>query len=283
MQPARHRASPSRRRNVSRRRPPRALPREPAVLGDTLFFTANDGIHGRELWRSDGTDAGTEMVKNIKPNDAARRPGSAPSGITAVDDTLFFSADDGTRGRELWKSDGTEAGTALVKNIHPSASGRSTRDPPPREVGSSSPLTTEPTARSCGSPTAAEQAQCWSRTSRPGGRRTTYGSPHYLTARGNRVFFAANDGPHGVELWRSNGTRTGTVMVRNIDTNERNDDPDYPGSMPRDLTTVGGTCTSLPGTTSTARSCGSRTALGPARSWSRTSTRGSGEADRPSG
>ena len=39
--------------------------------------------------------------------------------MTAVGDTLFFTADDGVNGNELWKSDGTEAGTVLVKDINP--------------------------------------------------------------------------------------------------------------------------------------------------------------------
>ena len=39
------------------------------MSGATLFFTADDGIHGRELWKSDGTEAGTVLVKDIDPGD----------------------------------------------------------------------------------------------------------------------------------------------------------------------------------------------------------------------
>jgi len=81
------------------------------AVGDTLFFSAQ-GPGGRELWRSDGTEAGTVRVKNI-------RSGSEPSWpieLTNVDGTLFFSAFDGI-GWGLWTSDGTEPGTVLVDRI----------------------------------------------------------------------------------------------------------------------------------------------------------------------
>ena len=85
----------------------------------TLFFTADDGVHGRELWKSDGTEAGTVLVKDIDPDRRRRRATHGPSYLTAVGGTLFFTADDGIHGEELWKSDGTRAGTVLVKDIDP--------------------------------------------------------------------------------------------------------------------------------------------------------------------
>src|SRR5262245_53992515 len=83
------------------------------------FFSAFDGASasGNELWKSDGTEAGTLIVKDI----AAGPASSLLSGLTPVGGTLFLVASDGTgaSGNELWKSDGTEAGTALVKDVRP--------------------------------------------------------------------------------------------------------------------------------------------------------------------
>ena len=91
------------------------------AVGDTLFFTYNDPDLGEELWKSDGTSEGTQLVKDIRPEE--RRNGtpvnlpSSPLDLIDVDGTLFFTADDGVNGRELWRSDGTADGTQLVKDI----------------------------------------------------------------------------------------------------------------------------------------------------------------------
>ncbi|GBF00439.1 hyalin, partial [Microcystis aeruginosa NIES-298] len=53
-------------------------------MGNTLFFTANDGVNGYELWKSDGTAAGTVLVKDINPGGSW----SFPENLTAVGSTL---------------------------------------------------------------------------------------------------------------------------------------------------------------------------------------------------
>ncbi|MFL2966691.1 MAG: ELWxxDGT repeat protein [Candidatus Thalassarchaeaceae archaeon] len=152
-----------------------------AAVGDTLFFYADDGTHGAELWRTDGTEAGTVMVKDIVPGTGSSDGGSSSLSL-AVGDTLFFRADDGTHGTELWKSDGTEAGTVMVKDIRP------------------------------------DGAQ---------------GYPQHLTAVGGLLFFRAI-GPDGTSndwnLWRSDGTEAGTIMVTNSTS-----------QMPSDLNAIGDT------------------------------------------
>jgi ELWxxDGT repeat protein len=80
-----------------------------------LFFNAYEPTTGSELWKSDGTAAGTVLVKDINP----ATEGSSPWAMAAVGNTLFFVAYEPTTGYGLWKSDGTAAGTELIKSIDP--------------------------------------------------------------------------------------------------------------------------------------------------------------------
>ncbi|AKQ66393.1 putative cycloinulo-oligosaccharide fructanotransferase [Myxococcus hansupus] len=85
-----------------------------------LFFTADDGRHGTELWTSSGTHGdGTRLLRDI----AGGAMGADPTDLTRVGDRLFFIADDGMNGRALWTSDGTRAGTTLLKRILPVRAG----------------------------------------------------------------------------------------------------------------------------------------------------------------
>ena len=82
-----------------------------------IYFAADNGVNGFELWRTDGTNAGTEMFLDIFPgaDDAVDLP-----RLTVVGDTLFFFAKESEAvGTELWKTDGTVAGTMMVKDINP--------------------------------------------------------------------------------------------------------------------------------------------------------------------
>ena len=63
-----------------------------------VFFAANDGQSGCELWSSDGTATGTTLFEDLAPGARA----SMPQSLHAVGDTLFLAADDGSHGSELW-------------------------------------------------------------------------------------------------------------------------------------------------------------------------------------
>lgn len=85
--------------------------------GNLLFFVADDGVHGQEPWRSDGTEAGTFLLRDIAPGAASSMLSMFDRDASAfADGSLFFGADDGVHGHELWRSDLRQT-TELVRDI----------------------------------------------------------------------------------------------------------------------------------------------------------------------
>jgi ELWxxDGT repeat protein len=215
----------------------------PAGLTDvagTLMFYADDGTLGAELWRSDGTAGGTTLVKDINPGPGSSTPFGVPLDLINVGGILLLNPDDGTNGLELWRSDGTAGGTTLVKDIN-------------RGSASSAPrlITVVGSTVLFAAGDLAHGAELWRtdgtrrRTTLvkdifPGGRPSEI---EEITVVGATVFFRAFDGifdegGHGFELWRSDGTRRGTTLVKDIFPGSA----DNPGasSVPEELTEVGG-------------------------------------------
>ncbi len=92
------------------------------VVGTVAYFTADDGVNGKELWKTDGTPGGTVLVKDITPGVTGTTVHFPQNGFNAnIGTTLFFSAITATNGLELWKTDGTPGGTSMVKDITPGA------------------------------------------------------------------------------------------------------------------------------------------------------------------
>ena len=135
-----------------------------ALLNGISYFRASDGLHGTELWRSDGTPAGTYMLKDINTGVA----GSNINSISIFKNELYFSAYTPEFGIELWKSDGTEAGTTIVKDVNPGAANS---------------------------------------------------NPSFIMNNGNELFFAVSYSGNVCQFWKSNGTDTGTVLIKDFDNN----------------------------------------------------------------
>ena len=80
-------------------------------VNGTLFFNAGDSAHGNELWESNGTPAGTVLVRDIAPG----ATGSGPSNLVNLNGLLLFAANDNIHGPELWRSNGTLLGTVPLR------------------------------------------------------------------------------------------------------------------------------------------------------------------------
>ena len=141
------------------------------VSGSKAFFALGTAASGDELWVTDGTAAGTQLVKDIAPGAA----NANPTQLTAFDGGVVFTASDGTDGQQVWFSDGTAAGTFQLI-LNPSGGANASQ----------------------------------------------------FTVADGQVFFSATDGGHGQELWTFNGSPGGAHMVTDLD-------PGAASSNPTDL------------------------------------------------
>lgn len=171
-------------------------------LGGALVFSAEDGVHGNELWRSDGSVVGTRLLADLWPGAASGNP-RAPA---AFGDRVLFAADAPTSGAELWQSDGTTAGTVLLADLRPGPAGSDPRD-----------LVATPTVAyfSADDGVAGRELFVFDGA---GTRRVldvnpgpAASNPHDLVPLGTRrLLFVADDGSEGDELWLTDGTVAGT-------------------------------------------------------------------------
>jgi ELWxxDGT repeat protein len=199
------------------------------IVNDVLYFSATNGTNGFELWRSDGTEAGTAMVKDTLPGPSSSgAPGRfGPFGLTNVSGRLFFQAQDGIAGVELWKSDGTAAGTVMVRDILPGAGSSD-----PRSLvnvdGTLFFSATDVAGRELWKSDGTALGTLMVKDIRPGGSSS---GPTALTSVGDALFFLADNGPTGLELWTSDGTEAGTQLVRDMDPGIASSQPEFSFAM----------------------------------------------------
>ncbi|HVX51667.1 MAG TPA: ELWxxDGT repeat protein [Chitinophagaceae bacterium] len=189
------------------------------VNGTVFFTTGVDNEYGAELWKTDGTSAGTVMVKDINPGSN----GSSPSNLTSDGGKLYFSANDGT-GTHLWVSDGTANGTkaitnsagALLSPVSPSPVGRN--DISPFAVMNdilffSASSSTSGNELFKYDPSHPASGVVLLKDIIPGEDSS---NPFHLTAAGNTLYFSATGLNGDQQLWKSDGTKSGTLMIKSM-------------------------------------------------------------------
>ena len=175
-----------------------------AQVGRDVFFTASMGFNSSnlELWKTNGTAAGTVLVKDIRPGSGS----SSPRYLTNVNGTLFFAANDGVNGMRLWKSDGTTDGTQLV-------SARAINPESLFNVNGSLFFTAIGTGIG---------RELWKSDGTSAGSvvvkdiHAGNSLGQFLGNLQGTLLFEANDGVNGYAIWRSDGTAEGTVMVKDL-------------------------------------------------------------------
>jgi ELWxxDGT repeat protein len=189
----------------------------------TLLFAATDNVVGRELWRSDGTPDGTNAIKDLIPGSES----SHPANFVNVNGTIYFTATESSTGYELWKTDGTTAGTMLVSDIYPGGIGSS----PSNLVNVGGKLFFAATDPYGG-------RELWTSNGTAAGTvivkdlRTGLSSvgvpysssPTELTNLNGKLLFAAKT-VGGVELCLSDGTYTGTSLLKDINSGSASSSP----------------------------------------------------------
>ena len=198
------------------------------VISHGLDNGDGGGIYANGVLESGEIDSSTTFCTRLDYNffkeintGSSGSASSNPSSLTAVQNTLYFSATTSSSGTELWKSDGTVSGTVMVKDI---VSG----------TGSSSPAYAVAVGntvyfRACDT----NGCELWKSDGTATGtvmvKDISSGSvgsnPNSLTAVGNTLYFRADDGTNGYELWKSDGTASGTVMVKDINSGSSSSNP----------------------------------------------------------
>ncbi len=191
------------------------------AYGNVLLFSASNvlaqsGITlNNELWRSDGTEAGTILVKDINPGNNS----GGPEFLKVVNNKVVLFAEDGVHGREPWITDGTEAGTSLLKDIT-EGSTSSVQSNPGFEIST---VMNDMLYFTAGLGIANQGAELYRTDGTPEGTillknlRTGLGSsPRNYTTIGNRIFFSANvPEAGGIRVFVTDGTADGTTVVPN--------------------------------------------------------------------
>jgi len=184
-----------------------------APFHNGVLFAANDGVHGREMWFSDGTVAGTRMVRDFLPGATGMWDGSN-AYITILANRAYFVASDAEHGQEVWSTDGTDAGSALFADLVPGTQ-------------SSFPLGLTVAFGKLyflGGGTYPIQPLLWVTDGTPGGTQpvsAAFGVDWFYVFNvvwpiNGKLYFSGSTPVSGREPWVSDGTAAGSRMIANL-------------------------------------------------------------------
>ena len=213
--------------------PNSSAPRNLIEFDDKLYFSANDGENGEELFVSDGTAEGTELLVDIS-SDSSEDGGnnsSYPDELIEFNDRLYFAADNGESGIELFVSDGTAEGTELLADIRPNSSdsGYNYNSFPKHFVEFNNQLYFSTKGNEFFVTDGTTEGTELVTDIDPGSEDISYFNVAYISQPiefNDKLYFAAADnGVNNKELWVSDGTAEGTELLLEIEPSAEGSNP----------------------------------------------------------
>ena len=170
------------------------------ILNNLLIF---DNYH--QLWKSDGTAAGTSSIADIF---------TSASDYVVLNNSVYFGGSITNTyplPDQLWQTDGTASGTTLVKTINATGPANITN------------IFASGGKIYFGASDGVNNNQLWVSDGTAAGTTllkiinpTGTAYPNTFIAYNGKVYFSADDGINGFQLWATDGTSSGTVKITNI-------------------------------------------------------------------
>jgi ELWxxDGT repeat protein len=185
---------------------------EGIVFNNKLFFVATDNNYGTEVWVTDGTPQGTMILKDI----ASGADSAFPSQFFIFQNKLYFSAFTTNYGQELWVTDGTPQGTVLFKDINPGINGSYPSSFTACQnhfyFTAFHNLYGSELWKTDGTDLGTQLVKDITNDSTDG----VYYYPFGPVCLNNKLIFVGEQSSSGQELWVTDGTASGTILLKDI-------------------------------------------------------------------
>ncbi len=185
-----------------------------AMVGDVAYFPATDSVSGTEMWKSDGTNLGTVRVRDLNTGVASGVSVGSEQYPVALGSSVYFTGITAANGAELYRTDGTSAGTVRLTDI---IAGAGSSQPANITVFNGNVYFTAQTVATGREWYRFNVAASTTQLLKDVGPGGLDGAPLGFgggVVSGSQMFFLADDGENGQELWVTTGNPSDPLSTR---------------------------------------------------------------------